>query len=174
MKINKKNIIAVSLILLGICFAFFSFVQRTEDSSLGLQKENEAYQSVTLENEAPPKKLETVTTIVAPKEKEPPVVENTLELYTTFIIEDKTFSVPFIEGESVFDVMTTAMKKDIFTFGGREFSGIGFFVDELNGKKAERGTNFILWVNGKKAVVGVSDYKLLKTDIISWTYENNY
>lgn len=66
------------------------------------------------------------------------------------------------------------IRKDYpFTFSGKEYSGLGFFVEEINGVKnnTQEGRYWIYYINGKKAQVGISSYILKPNDIIMWKYE---
>lgn len=87
---------------------------------------------------------------------------------------DLTYDVLVPEGSTVFDLMIKADSQyDDFSFKGREFSGLGFFVEQINGlaQDKEKGFYWIYYVNGKKAPVGISQYKLKNNDIITWKYE---
>lgn len=176
MYIQKNKIIAVGLVSIGICFGVFGFINKTpqvHDVSLVATDTYTTPLSDT-ETKHKPNKETSVVKTTTQKDAGLNFLKNADLLYTTFIIEEKSFRIPFLKGETILDAMTTAMNEDLFTFSGKDFSGIGFFVDTINGKKAERGKSYILWINGKKAEVGVSGYQLLAGDVISWTYEDNY
>lgn len=77
------------------------------------------------------------------------------------------------EGATAYDLLVTAQKKGIITFTGRQFSGVGFFVESINGLKQD-GNKRMYWiysVNGEKAHVGVSSYVLHDGDHVTWRYE---
>lgn len=81
------------------------------------------------------------------------------------------------ENSTVYDLMKQAQFQDQnFSFGGKEFSGLGFFVEEINGvsQNPKQGYYWIYYVNGKAASLGVSQYKIKNNDIINWRYEKNY
>ncbi|TAN33391.1 DUF4430 domain-containing protein [Patescibacteria group bacterium] len=81
------------------------------------------------------------------------------------------FSVP--AGATVYDAMKQlADEKKIF-FSGKEYAGMGFFAEEINGlQNGDGGKYWIYYVNGQQAKVGVSSYLIKSSDIISWVYEN--
>ena len=55
-------------------------------------------------------------------------------------------------------------------FKEKTYSGMGEFIEEINGiKNGEK--NWIYYVNNKKAEIGVSNYKINIGDIVSWKYE---
>ena len=70
--------------------------------------------------------------------------------------------------------MVKAQETSDFQFKGREFPGLGFFVQELNGlaENPRQGTFWIYYINGEKAKVGISAYTVKADDIISWKYEH--
>lgn len=78
-------------------------------------------------------------------------------------------------GSSALDLMEYARQSGQFSFEGREYPGIGFFVDEVAGIKQDPRERkyWIYYINGKKATVGVSSYKLQEGDVISWKYEDD-
>lgn len=84
----------------------------------------------------------------------------------------ETYKVTIQEGSSVFDVMEMAQEQG-FSFAGREFLGIGFFVEEIEGKAQNPGERmyWIYYVNDKKAQVGVSSYIIQANDVITFKYE---
>lgn len=176
MHIQKNKIIAVGLILLGICFALFGFTEKTNEESKTTALTEDTY-TTSLSDLKKTETLETknpLPTMATSGKTVSNFVKNADWLYATVVIEGKSFDLPFLKGETILDAMTTVMNEDVFTFSGKDFSGIGFFIDSINGKKAEQGKSYILWINGKKAEVGVSGYQLVAGDVISWTYEDNY
>lgn len=105
-----------------------------------------------------------------------PPQENTTEaaIEATLAVGEKTYSVSLPEGSSVYDLMVRAQETSDFHFKGREFSGLGFFVQELNGvaENPRQGMFWIYYINGEKAKVGISAYAVKADDIISWKYEH--
>ncbi len=95
-------------------------------------------------------------------------------LHADTIIEGKTISLKFTAGDTLLDSLTIAKNEGILFFRGKEFSGLGTMVEEINGKKAENGYSWIYYINGKEATVGVSSYILKEGDVIEWKYEKNY
>jgi len=105
------------------------------------------------------------------KEKEIKLIKTTLEVpglsYKVFVPEEST----------VYDLMIATTKQyNNFSFNGREFSGLGFFVEEINGLSQDKkaGMYWIYYINGEKALVGISQYKLKENDVITWNYEKGY
>ena len=74
---------------------------------------------------------------------------------------------------SVYDFMYNLRTKGEIDFKEKTYSGMGKFIEEINGIK--NGESYwIYYVNNKKATIGVSNYKINEGDIISWKYENSY
>ena len=77
-----------------------------------------------------------------------------------------------IEGkENVYDFMMKLQEEGKMSFKDRTYSGMGKLVEEINGLKNSGEKNWIYYINGKKANIGVSNYKINKGDIVSWKYE---
>ena len=58
-----------------------------------------------------------------------------------------------------------------FSFKTKEYPGLGYFVEEINGVGGGQGKYWIYYVNGKEASVGIKDYVVKEGDIISWKHE---
>ncbi len=71
------------------------------------------------------------------------------------------------------DVMRSLASTTDFSFSGKDFAGLGYFVDEINGKKSTRDYFWILYVNGKGSAIGVSQISVLPGDVYEWKYEKN-
>ena len=71
---------------------------------------------------------------------------------------------------SVYDFMGQLQNEGKITFKEKTYSGMGKFIEEINGIK-NNDKNWIYYVNNKKAEIGVSNYKINKGDLVSWRYE---
>lgn len=78
------------------------------------------------------------------------------------------------QGSTVLDAMKILASTSAFVFSGKDYPSLGFFVDSINGKKAESGYNWILYVNGTLSGTGASQTTLKAGDAIEWRYERNY
>ena len=80
-----------------------------------------------------------------------------------------------IPGEtSVYNFMDRLRSEGKITFTDKTYSGMGKFIEEINGLKNNGNQSWIYDVNEIEAQVGVSNYKINKGDIISWKYEKSY
>jgi hypothetical protein len=100
--------------------------------------------------------------------------ENVPSISATLEVDDSRYEVSLSQGGNVYELMAAAKDQYGFSFGGREFPGIGFFVEEINGlqQSPRAGKYWIYYINGRKAEVGISVYQLKTHDVISWKYED--
>lgn len=101
-----------------------------------------------------------------------PQQENSIT--ATLAVEGRTYQVSLPEGSSAYDFMVKAQETSNFQFGGKEFPGLGFFIQEINGleQSPRAGKYWIYYINGRKAEVGISAYTVNDHDIILWRYED--
>ncbi len=104
------------------------------------------------------------------KDAQPPQVMN-----VSFKMNGRPFSLLIPKGSSVYSAMKLAQRAKKISFSGKEFSGLGFFVEEINGIKSDywKGMYWIYYINGKKANVGISSYIVSSGDAIEWKYGSN-
>lgn len=97
------------------------------------------------------------------------VKENTV----TLDVLGNTYKVSIKNKDTVYDAMSNlANKKDSnFSFHSKNYSGLGNFIDEINGIKGTPGHYWIYYINNKKASVGVSKYFVKNGDTIKWNQE---
>ena len=79
-----------------------------------------------------------------------------------------------IKGEiSVADFMEKLKNEGKINFIEKNYTGMGKFIESINGiKNGEK--SWIYYVNGKKANIGISNYKINSGDVVSWKYEKGY
>jgi len=97
------------------------------------------------------------------------------EISTTTLLEinDTKYETQINKPISVYDFMSQLQNEGKISFKEETYSGMGKFIEEINGIK--NGDKYwIYYVNGKKANIGVSNYKINPGDIVSWKYENHY
>ena len=163
MKPNKKrNFISISiLIILVFCvYLLFSYNKQKLKNPILSQIESKT-ETPQIEEKDKPESL---------FKKEGPTNENTKNISTTINVLDKNYSVKTEEGVNVYNVMKSA-ENDGFSFQGKEYPTLGFFVEGINGVKGEPGKYWIYYVNGEKAQVGISKYIVKDGDIINWKQE---
>lgn len=89
------------------------------------------------------------------------------------IVEGDKVVVPVYTEGTVLDAMRAFEATGAFRFGGKEYTGLGFFVEEVQGVTPLRGRYWILYVNGEKAGTGVSEARVLPGDTIEWRIEKS-
>ena len=138
-KKNQKKILIVSIFFILLAIVVFGFLK--------FSKQNSSPQIV-------PKALS---------------VEN---IKISLNVLDKKYETEIKEDASVFEVMKKIeeenMKDNLFNFKYEEFTGLGAFINEINGQKGGENGYWIYYVNNIEASVGVSKYILKSGDIISW------
>ncbi len=89
-------------------------------------------------------------------------------------LQEKRYEFQVSQGSTVYEAMVLLRETSGLKFGGRDFGGLGFFVEEINGVSQDpsRQMYWIYSINGKKSQVGVSSYTIQPGDVISWTYEH--
>ena len=75
---------------------------------------------------------------------------------------------------TVLDTMKALSADGSLSFSGRDFRDLGFFVEEINGKRNGSGYYWILSINGKKSDLGVSSAQVKAGDLVKWRYEKGY
>lgn len=90
---------------------------------------------------------------------------------TSFFVDNKEYPVFLGESKTALAVMNQLSETTDFRYSGKDFSGLGFFVESINGTKSEGGMYWILYVNGVLAGEGVSQLIVKPGDRIEWRYE---
>jgi len=88
-------------------------------------------------------------------------------------VNDEKIETAIVSGENVYDFMTELQKEGKINFEDKNYSGMGELVEEINGIKNNGDKNWIYYVNGKKATIGISNYKIKPGDVVSWKYEKD-
>ena len=93
----------------------------------------------------------------------------------SLIVQDKKYETEVKEGSTVFELMKKIKeentKNNLFDFKYTEHTGLGIFINEINGLKGGGDGYWIYYINGVEAGIGISNYKVNNGDQISWKYE---
>lgn len=88
------------------------------------------------------------------------------------IIDGNKYETAVKPGGSVYDLMNLLKAENKIDFSGKDYAGLGFFVEAINGLRSDpAGKNWLYYINGQPAPVGVSGYELKANDVIEWRYE---
>lgn len=103
------------------------------------------------------------------------VVATTAFVYVPRALEaPQVVSITATTSETVIDVMRAAVSSGALAFTGRDYPGLGFFVDSINGQENAGGRYWFLYVNGVSATAGASAVIVKAGDIVEWKYEKSY
>jgi len=93
-------------------------------------------------------------------------------IHVQLLIEDKKYETDVDVGSSIYDVMKKLRNTQGLLFTTREYSGLGQFVEEINGVREDKqkGIYWLFYVNGQSANIGISNYIIKPNDLISWKY----
>ena len=107
-----------------------------------------------------------------------PTLETTKNLETqvsnisiTVIVNDVNFNLSLNKGNSLYEVLYEAREKNQITFSGRQYSGLGFFITDIESLHQGNGKNLLYYINDEKAKIGISSYIPKDGDIINWKLE---
>ncbi|MDO8668341.1 MAG: DUF4430 domain-containing protein [bacterium] len=120
------------------------------------------------------KKPDQAKPIVQPKKIVPAEADDgqVEKIQAVMLINGVEYRIAMKPGSSVYDLMSTLKEQNQIDFKSKDYSGLGFFIEEINGvKNNPGGMNWLYYINGKPAPVGISNYKLKNNDIIEWKYE---
>lgn len=115
----------------------------------------------------------------APRERAAPppsagAVASEATANATLSIGGVAYPVTVAQGGTVIDAMRALAASGAFTFTGREYPGLGFFVDSINGQVSAGGKYWVFYVNGVSATVGAGATEVHAGDTIEWRYEKSY
>lgn len=107
----------------------------------------------------------TNTTAEKPENKTSQSAKTILE------INEKRYEAEVAGKTNVYDFMAKLRNEGKIDFTEKNYTGIGKFINTIDGIKGGGEKNWIYYVNGIKAQVGVSNYEIKPGDIVSWKYE---
>lgn len=84
------------------------------------------------------------------------------------------YAVPVLSEGTVQDAMLAFAATSEFSFSGRSYAGLGFFVEEIGGRRNENGNYWFLYVNGESSQKGASQTRVAPGDVVEWRYKKSY
>jgi len=182
---KTKNLVIIFILFLLITLASGLVVYLTKEKSGPIVSE----QISVIEKQAESIPAEMVAVATSTEEKavrpekigQPKIISAPAEekINAVMLINGAKYEAAVKPGSSVYDLMNLLKMERKIDFSGKDYAGLGFFVEAINGVKnnpaglpAQAGKNWLYYVNGKPAPVGVSNYIIKANDIIEWKYEN--
>lgn len=80
--------------------------------------------------------------------------------------------VPITASGTVLQAMEQSTAHGDMAFTGKEFPGLGFFVESINGVSEDDVRHWMLYVNGTRASLGASSQYVVPTDTVLWRFED--
>ncbi len=134
-----------------------------EDIKPAVLENKKTNKPVDKKTESPPPTTTTSATLEKQKPETVPI---------TIVIENKDYKTAVKPSSSAYEAMSSLREFGQISFSTKNFSGLGYFVEEINGLKNSPSTGFYwtLYINNQEAKVGVSNYFIKANDIITWKY----
>ena len=193
----QENKYLVRLFMVCLFFTLFSFAYlllpdrpKSEKIDLPAEKPNAIWNNVSTDTvlETNSQEIQTTTNTLSesPKKSETTTQTTTTTTNTTTTdsetnnpisatieINNQKYNLKLKESSTVYDALQQLTNDKKNTIVMKEFKGMGYFVDEINGIKNDNQNNkyWIYYINGQSAKMGISSYVLKNNDLITWKYE---
>lgn len=178
----KKHYLATILLLLSLGLLVYATGEKTNQKNQpvpSIQAENNSEDALRIPEIIKPtpvekKEVESAGTVSPPTEIQPDTETPVDLIQGTFIINGQNYPVSFNADSTVYEVMNNLNTSGQLKVDFKDYSGLGYFVDGINGVKSDtfRAKYWIYYINGTKAQIGISNYQLKPKDIITWKYES--
>ncbi len=89
-------------------------------------------------------------------------------------INNQSYPIALTEALTGLEAMQSLAAAGTLQFTGRDYPGLGFFVDSIDGIANEGGMYWVFYVNAKSATTGIASVGLSPGDTIEWKYEKGY
>lgn len=127
------------------------------------------------ENITSPTAPTTPGTIQKSGERNPAAATATASPENTFqipvLIGNASYHAAISNNGTVYDAMLHLASTTSFAMDTKYFSGLGYFIESINGVPNANGAYWTLYVNGAYSPVGASARVLEPGDTIEWRYE---
>lgn len=100
-----------------------------------------------------------------------PVTEIAETKNLTLIAGEDEYPMSVSEGSTLYESMVSLASTTGFRFSAKEFSGLGYMIESINGKQNAGGFYWTLYINGVYATTGASTYRPKEGDKAEWRYE---
>ena len=93
------------------------------------------------------------------------------QIRVDIVVGSTTYPATISAGKNIYEAMGVLASTTAFNFKAKYFSGLGYFIEEINGLKNRDGFYWTLYINGTYSNVGVSEYILKEGDQVEWKFE---
>ncbi|MDO8664164.1 MAG: DUF4430 domain-containing protein [Candidatus Liptonbacteria bacterium] len=185
-KNNKIVSVIFAIVFIAIAVLFFASYREPANTPSAAEISNQVIGTVKQSDIVSEKKLVLPSNKSSADNPAVPVLENKSGQNQNQLIQesgdnlikitlaagDNKYDISAQKGATVYDAMTTLASTTQFSFSSKYYSGLGYFIDSINGIKNANGNYWTLYVNGTYATVGASAYKLSGNDRIEWKYSD--
>lgn len=107
-----------------------------------------------------------------PTNQSPEEISETIPI--TLVISNAPYQIQAPPSSTAYQVMDGLRQENKISFSTKNFSGLGYFVQEINGIKNNPSTGFYwtFYINNQEAKVGISNYIIKPNDTLTWKFEN--
>ncbi len=148
MKLKLKHKTIITGLLVFLCFLSVYFVfQKTIYKDISIQKSQPV----------------TVATDESVREPENKKIDS-----IKLVAGNKIVNLPVLDDQSLYDVLISAREKGNVSFTTKKYTGLGFFVTDIEGLHQSNTNYLIYYINNKEASVGVSAYYPQNGDVVEW------
>ncbi len=181
-RVLKKHYLATIILLLSLAFTAYlvpnlnNETKKSPEINPQNSTEPKSEQIAPTKNPAP--NLNQIKTEpVSPSKNPVPKLEisdPTKTINATFTIAEKNYPLKVTPGQNIYDALQDLNQSEQVTVKFKNFSGLGYFVDGINGINSDtlHAKYWIYYINDTKAQVGISQYQLKQNDVITWKYES--
>lgn len=83
------------------------------------------------------------------------------------------YTIPVLSDTTVIAAMNAYATVANFSFSGRDFPGLGLFVEEIDGRKNGGGFYWTLFINNELSEKGASQMEVSPSDTVEWRYQKS-
>ena len=122
---------------------------------------------------SPQEEAETRETVETLSESQPEAsAVSNAEANDVPVVQKQRYTIPVLSETTVFRAMEAYAETNAeFTFSVREFSGLGFFIEEIGGLKNRDGFYWTLFINNTLSEKGASTVNANPGDVVEWRYQ---
>lgn len=102
------------------------------------------------------------------------IIKESQTIPVAITVGQKSYTVSIVPNTNLLGVMKKLQKEQDFTFTTKTFSGLGEFVESINGIANNSNQYWMYYIDGNLANIGVSQYTPKAGDIIVWKFEKSF